>query len=106
MKLISMIGHEIDFEDGSVLKPSGFIAEVEFVDEEIKYKDVTLVKRKPVLHQEMIDQILSHIPLGGLGLVSFPVVSAARGTVLEGKVCSVIMKSRTEKLALKDRFSI
>jgi hypothetical protein len=106
MKLVNLTPHVINFIDGSEIEPSGYVANIEWVDEEFKKDDYLLVKRIPKINDEEIESILNIIGEDGFGIVSFPVVSAVRGTKLEGKIGSVIMKSRTEKVAFKNKFSI
>jgi hypothetical protein len=106
MKLVNLTPHVINFIDGSEIEPSGYVANIEWVDEEFKKNDLTLVKRIPKINNEEIESILNIIGEDGFGIVSFPVVSAVRGTKLEGRVGSVMMQSRTEKIAFRDKFSI
>jgi hypothetical protein len=106
VRLVNLTPHQLNFVDGSVLNASGHVASIEWIDSESKREDLTLVKRVPTIHEEEIEAILKTIGDDGFGIVSFPVVSAVRGTSLEGRVGSVIMKSRTEKVAFGDRFSI
>ena len=101
----NLTSHILNFTDGSILEPSGFVASVVWKDDETHRQGLTLVSRDPfIFHQEIrrIEEFLD----GEFGIVSFPVVSAARGTMLETLVGSVIMKSRTEKIAFPDRFAI
>ena len=105
MNLINLTPHQLNFTDGSVLDSSG-IATIEWQDNESKKGNITLVSRVPVISEIEIRRIENILGSDGFGVVSFPVVSAVRGTRLEGRVGSVIMKSRTEKIAFPDRFAI
>jgi hypothetical protein len=106
MTLVNMTPHNMNFTDGSELAPSGFIASISWVDTETQRDGLTLVKREPTVSEQQIAEIETALGEDGFGIVSFPVVSAIRGTRLEGRVGSVIMKSRTEKIAFPDKFSI
>jgi len=106
LKLVNMVSHDLNFTDGTTLTQSGFIAEVDWIDEEKEYDGLILVKRMPVITEEQLKNIELHLNDGEFGIVSFPCVSAIRGTRLEGKVGSVIMENRKEKIALPNKFSI
>ena len=105
MKIINLTPHQLNFTDGTILESSG-IATIEWIDNESEIGDITLVSRIPVISEPEITRIENILGENGFGIVSFPVVSSVRGTRLEGKVGSVIMESRTEKIAFPDRFAI
>ena len=97
--------HILNFTDGSILEPSGFVATIEWRDDFTHRQGLTLVSRDPFISRQESKRIEKFLD-GEFGIVSFPVVSAVRGTMLETLVGSVIMKSRTEKIAFPDRFAI
>jgi hypothetical protein len=99
MTLVNFTPHNMNFTDGSELAPSGFVASIDWVDTETQRDGLTLVKREPTITEEQIAEIETALGEDGFG-------SAIRGTRLEGRVGSVIMKSRTEKIAFPDKFSI
>ena len=105
IKKINLTPHHLNFTDGKILESSG-VATIEWIDDESEIGDITLVSRIPVISGSEIARIEKILGDNGFGIVSFPVVSAVRGTRLEGKVGSVIMSSRTEKVAFPDRFAI
>ena len=105
MELINFTPHCLNFSDGSVLEPSGVVINIEWEDKVIGKCNLELVKRQPVLSRESIKQ-LKNIGSNQFGIVSFPVVSAVRGSIFEGKVGGVIMESRTQKIAKVNKFSI
>lgn len=106
MKLKNLTPHKLNFIDGTELKANGSYATIDWVDKEFERDGITLVKRDPQISQKQIEFIKEQLKDGEFGIVSFPVVSAVRGTELEGRVGSVIMKSRKEKVAYSNRFSI
>ena len=104
-KMKNLTPHILNFTDGSILEPSGFVATIEWRDDFTHRQGLTLVSRDPFISRQESKRIEEFLD-GDFGIVSFPVVSAARGTMLETLVGSVIMKSRTEKIAFPDRFAI
>jgi len=126
-----MTNHKIDFEDGSVLYPSGEILEVTWDTTKFYKGSITLYKKTPILTSTSEKIIKRYIELNNetyrttmessatfpsVGkvmwdnyiflLASFPCVSACRGTDYEGIVIGVEMVSRTVKKAKKTIFCI
>ena len=106
MKLINMTPHQMNFTDGSIIEQSGYIATIEWKTEESEKDGLTLLKKFPVISDIVFADICAQLGADGFGIVSFPVVSACRGTELEERVGSVEMKSRTEKIAVANTFCI
>jgi len=113
MKIIALVPHVVNFDDGSREEPvdPDRPATVTFRDVETPGPGgITLVRREPVISAREIERIEAIMAQEGAGfaVVSLPTALAARGTRLEGRVGSVIMASERgakEKRAFRDRFS-
>ena len=106
MNLINLTPHTLNFTDGTEMAPSGYIATIEWKTETEEKNGLTLLKKFPEINTKSLVELAGKIGIDGFGIVSFPVVSACRGTMLEGRVGSVEMKSRTEKIAVVNTFCV
>ena len=85
-KVINLCKHNFYFNDGSMLEPSGLVAQGKWVDIEKYESGLTLLKRTLMVSDEHIEELDSFLGNDKFGLVSAPIMLALRGTKLEGRV--------------------
>ncbi len=106
-KMLNLTTREINFDNGVVLLPSNFTASIKWHDDEVVKKGFLFIHRVPVLSEYEIKKLDELLGDDTLGIVSIPVIKAAEGTILEGRVAANIFTQRggKERISFSTKFT-